>query len=82
MPVIQAFFQALGQGKRVLHLSMVCIFLIRLPFLLLGGIMKNISAMWWVFAISDWIAAAMAGFSYKKFQKERSDGKLNKEQAE
>lgn len=82
MPVIQAFFQALGQGKRVLRLSMVCIFLIRLPFLLLGGIVKNISIMWWVFAISDWIAAAMAGFSYKKFQKERSDGKLNKEQAE
>jgi hypothetical protein len=24
----------------------------------------------------------MAVFSYKKFQKERSDGKLNKEQAE
>lgn len=82
MPVIQAFFQALGQGKRVLRLSMVCIFLIRLPFLLLGGIVKNISIMWWVFVISDWIAAAMAGFSYKKFQKERSDGKLNKEQAE
>lgn len=82
MPVIQAFFQALGQGKMVLRLSMVCIFLIRLPFLLLGGIMKNISVMWWVFAISDWIAAAMAGFSYKTFQKERSDGKLNKEQAE
>ncbi len=82
MPVIQAFFQALGQGKRVLRLSMVCIFLIRLPFLLLGGIVKNISIMWWVFVISDWIAAAMAGFSYKKFQKKRSDGKLNKEQAE
>ena len=82
MPVIQAFFQALGQGKRVLHLSMVCIFLIRLPFLLLGGIMKNISAMWWVFAISDWTAAVMAGFSYKKFQMERGYGKLNKEQAE
>lgn len=82
MPVIQAFFQALGQGKRVLRLSMVCIFLIRLPFLLLGGIVKNISIMWWVFVISDWIAAAMVGFSYKKFQKERSDGKLNKEQAE
>ena len=82
MPVIQAFFQALGRGKRVLHLSMVCIFLIRLPFLLLGGIMKNISAMWWVFAISDWTAAVMAGFSYKKFQKERGYGKLNKEQAE
>ncbi len=32
MPVIQAFFQALGQGKRVLRLSMVCIFLIRLSF--------------------------------------------------
>ncbi len=82
MPVIQAFFQALGEGKRVLHLSMVCIFLIRLPFLLLGGIMKNISAMWWVFAVSDWTAAVMAGFSYRKFQKERSDGKFNKEQAE
>jgi len=82
MPVIQAFFQALGQGKRVLRLSMICIFLIRLPFLLLGGIVKNISIMWWVFVISDWIAAAMAVFSYKKFQKERSDGKLNKEQAE
>lgn len=82
MPVIQAFFQALGQGKRMLRLSMVCIFLIRLPFLLLGGIVKNISIMWWVFVISDWIAAVMAGFSYKKFQKERSDGKLNKEQAE
>ena len=29
-----------------------------------------------------WAAAVMAGFSYKKYQKERSDGKLNKEQTE
>ena len=72
-----------GTGKKkVLRLSMVCIFLIRIPFLLLGGITKNISIMWWVFVSSDWAAAVMAGFSYKKYQKERSDGKLNKEQTE
>ena len=82
VPVIQAFFQALGQGKRVLSLSVASIFVIRLPLLLLGLVTKKLSVMWWVFVISDWAAAALAGFSYKKFQKENGYGKLDKEQAE
>lgn len=82
VPVIQAFFQALGQGKRVLSLSVASIFVIRLPLLLLGLVTKKLSVMWWVFVISDWAAAALAGYSYKKFQKENGYGKLDKEQAE
>ena len=55
--VVQAYFQALGNGGRVLLLSLGGIFLIRIPLLITGRFIGNILAVWWEFVLSDWLAA-------------------------
>lgn len=60
MPVVQAYLQALGQGREILLLSMGSIFLIRLPMLLIAGILGNLTAVWWILAFSDWMIAVWA----------------------
>lgn len=77
--VVQAYFQALGKGERVLLLSLGGIFLIRIPLLLTGRFIGNILAVWWGFVLSDWL---IAGWSLMIMigKKRRSDGEHNKKQ--
>lgn len=66
MPVVQAYLQALGQGKRVLFLSLGSAFLIRLPILLLSGTFQTMNGVWWALTASDWLIAAWSVAIYKK----------------
>lgn len=71
MPVIQAFYQAVGDGKRVLFLSLGSIFAVRVPLILLMGSLENLTAMWSTFAVSDCMVTVCAVISYRKYQKEK-----------
>lgn len=64
MPVIQTFYQALGQGKGAAIVNGMY-FLDSYSLSVTRRNHENISIMWWVFVSSDWAAAVMAGFSYK-----------------
>ena len=66
LPIVQAYLQALGQGKRVLFLSLGSVFLIRLPILLIAGTLKSMDGVWWALALSDWLIALWAVIIYKK----------------
>ena len=67
--IVQAYFQALGNGKKVLFLALGSIFIIRLPLIIAGKVMGNITAIWWVLVLSDWMIAAWAAGIYRKGRK-------------
>lgn len=69
MPVVQAYLQALGQGRRVLFLSLGSVFLIRLPMLLLAGMLGTLDGVWWSLAVTDWLIALWAMFQYNRERK-------------
>lgn len=77
--IVQAYFQALGNGKKVLFLALGSIFIIRLPLIIVGKVIGNITAIWWILVLSDWMIAAWAAGIYIKGKKEYWRGKLNKE---
>lgn len=66
LPVVQAYLQALGYGRKALYLSLGSIFLIRLPMLLIAGMMKTLTAVWWTLALTDWFIALFATYQYRK----------------
>lgn len=78
--IVQAYFQALGNGNKVLLLSLGSIFMIRTPFLMLGKVIGNVAAVWWSFILSDWLIAGWALCIYMANRKERKHGKYNKKQ--
>lgn len=69
-PVIQAYFLALGHGKKVLALSLESIFIIRLPLLLLAGQTNSLNIVWWVLTLAEWLTTALAIYNYKMIRKE------------
>lgn len=69
-PVIQAYFLALGHGKKVLVLSLESIFIIRLPLLLLAGQTNRLNIVWWVLTLAEWLTTALAIYIYKMIRKE------------
>lgn len=69
MPIIQAYFQALGYGKKVLLLSLESILFLRLPLYIIGAMIKNLNAIWYVFVLSDWLIAGLAMYNYRKHRK-------------
>ena len=68
LPVVQAFYQALGMGKKVLFLSLGSIFAIRIPLLFLLGMAGSIHVVWYAFILSDILTAAWSVYSCHKFQ--------------
>lgn len=71
MPVIQAYFLALGYGKKVLFLSLESIFAIRLPLLLIAWRLDNLDIIWWILVLTEWLIAGLAVYNYKIVRKER-----------
>ena len=65
MPVIQAYFLALGYGKKVLLLSLESIFIIRLPLLLAAWWSNSLDIVWWLLAFAEWLIAGLAVYNYK-----------------
>ncbi|WP_373238050.1 MATE family efflux transporter [Hungatella hathewayi] len=65
MPVIQAYFLALGYGKKVLFLSLESIFIIRLPLLLAAWWSNSLDIVWWLLAFTEWLIAGLAVYNYK-----------------
>ena len=65
MPVIQAYFLALGYGKKVLLLSLESIFIIRLPLLLVAWWSNSLDIVWWLLAFAEWLIAGLAVYNYK-----------------
>lgn len=57
MPVIQAYFLALGYGKKVLFLSLESIF--------------ALDIIWWILVLTEWLIAGLAVYNYKIVRKER-----------
>ena len=58
--IVQAYFQALGNGKKVLFLALGSIFVVRLPLIFVGKVIGNITAIWWILVLSDWMIAVWA----------------------
>ena len=71
MPVIQAYFLAVGYGKKVLFLSLESIFAIRLPLLLIAWRLDNLDIIWWILVLTEWLIAGLAVYNYKIVRKER-----------
>ena len=71
LPVIQAYFLALGYGKKVLFLSLKSIFAIRLPFLLVAWRLDNLDFVWWILVLTEWLIAGLAVYNYKIVRKEQ-----------
>lgn len=69
MPVIQAYFMALGYGKRVLFLSLESIFIIRMPLLLVAWRLNNLAIVWCSLALTEWLIAGLAVNNYKIIRK-------------
>ncbi len=78
--VVQAYFQALGNGKRVLLLTFGSVFLIRIPLLITGKLLSNILAVWWGFVLSDGLTAWLAFSIYTANIKEKNHEEYNKKQ--
>lgn len=66
MPVVQAYLQAMGHGKRVLLTSLGSVFLIRMPMLLMARLPGTLTGVWWAMAVTDWLIALWAIYHYKK----------------
>lgn len=78
MPVIQAYFLALGNGKKVLFLSLESILLIRLPLLLIAWQVDNLNILWWMLTFAEWLTAGLAIYNYKIIRKGLRYGEFNK----
>ena len=65
LPVVQALYQALGQGSLVLKLSLCSIFFIRIPLLLLAGVLYSLSGLWHILMLTEWFLAIGACCVYK-----------------
>lgn len=69
MLVIQAYFQSIGNGKKVMALFLCSIFVIRLPLILVAGETMNFVAMWWMFVLSEYIIAGWSIYEYIKYMR-------------
>lgn len=78
IPIVQAYFQAIGNGKKMLLLSLCSIFIIRLPLLFISRETMNLAVMWWTYVFGDVLTAGWSVYEYLKFQKgARIHGELN-----
>lgn len=66
LPCIQAFFHASGNGGKVLSMSMISIFVIRIPLLFMAAVINNLTALWWMLAATEWCIALLGVFYYKR----------------
>lgn len=66
LPVVQAYLQALGYGKRALFLSLGSVVLIRLPMLLVAGTLRTLTGIWWALTLTDWFIAIWAIYQYRR----------------
>lgn len=73
MPVIQACFLSLGQGRKVLLLSLEITFFVRLPLLFAAGFIGSLTVTWWILTLSEWLATGLAIYHNRLIQK----GKLS-----
>lgn len=69
MLVIQAYFQSIGNGKKVMVLFLFSIFVIRLPLILVAGETMNFVAMWGSFVLSEYIIAGWSIYEYIRYMK-------------
>lgn len=77
LPVVQAFLQVSGNGKKVFLLSILSIGGIRIPALWLVDVFGSLSGMWWILDCCEWI---IAGISYGYYRKGKGEiyGKFDK----
>lgn len=66
LPVVQAYLQALGYGRRALVLSLGSTFLIRIPMLLAAGTQKTLTSIWWALVLTEWLCAIWATIQYSR----------------
>jgi len=70
LPIVQSYFQALGKGKKLLFLTLVTTFFIRIPIIIIAGKLHNQELLWWALVCCDCIAAVWGLKEYVKTLRE------------